>query len=99
MSSKAKNFREEITEMEGFGEKSFENLCSSVQKARNAEPARFLYSLGIPGIGGLPMQRPDRPALQEQLGCDPESGTKDRTDDDRWDRRRDGRSLYEIFCG
>ena len=48
---KVKNFREEITEMEGFGEKSFENLCSSVQKARNAEPARFLYSLGIPGIG------------------------------------------------
>ncbi len=44
-------YREEIVEMEGFGEKSFENLKKSVEKARNTDLARFLYSLGIPNIG------------------------------------------------
>ncbi len=44
-------FRDEIIEMEGFGEKSFENLCKSVEKARNTTVQRFLYSLGIPNIG------------------------------------------------
>ncbi|MGN0658646.1 MAG: NAD-dependent DNA ligase LigA [Emergencia sp.] len=44
-------FREEITSMEGFGEKSFENLAASVEKARNTTPERLLYALGIPGIG------------------------------------------------
>lgn len=43
--------REEITAMEGFGEKSFENLVASVEKAKNTTPERLLYSLGIPGIG------------------------------------------------
>ncbi len=45
------NFKEEITEMEGFGEKSFNNLVSSVNKARKTTASRLLYSLGIPGIG------------------------------------------------
>lgn len=44
-------YREEITSMEGFGEKSFENLIASVEKAKNTTPERLLYSLGIPGIG------------------------------------------------
>lgn len=44
-------YREEITEMEGFGEKSFENLKASIEKARDTTPERLLYSLGIPGIG------------------------------------------------
>ncbi|MCR5481670.1 MAG: NAD-dependent DNA ligase LigA, partial [Clostridia bacterium] len=44
-------FEKEITEMEGFGEKSFRKLCEAVEKARNTVPARFLFGLGIPGIG------------------------------------------------
>ena len=44
-------YREEITEMEGFGEKSFENLKASIEKAKDTTPERLLYSLGIPGIG------------------------------------------------
>lgn len=44
-------FQEEITEMEGFGEKSFENLKASVEKAKDTTPERLLYALGIPGIG------------------------------------------------
>lgn len=45
------NFKEEITKMEGFGEKSFNNLVNSVNKARKATASRLLYSLGIPNIG------------------------------------------------
>ncbi|SHJ60960.1 DNA ligase (NAD+) [Anaerocolumna jejuensis DSM 15929] len=44
-------YKEIITEMEGFGEKSYQNLIASVNRARNTTAARFLYSLGIPGIG------------------------------------------------
>ncbi len=44
-------YKQEIVKMEGFGEKSFRNLKSSVEKARNTDLARFLYSLGIPNIG------------------------------------------------
>ncbi len=45
------DFREEIVSMEGFGEKSFENLKLSIEKAKDTTPERLLYSLGIPGIG------------------------------------------------
>ena len=44
-------YKKEITEMEGFGEKSFANLKKSIEKARNTTVQRFLYSLGIPNIG------------------------------------------------
>ncbi|MBE6034867.1 MAG: NAD-dependent DNA ligase LigA [Clostridiales bacterium] len=44
-------FKNEIVEMEGFGEKSFNNLVASVKKASHTTPVRLLYSLGIPNIG------------------------------------------------
>ena len=44
-------YRDRIVRMEGFGEKSYENLSASIEKARKTTPARFLYSLGISGIG------------------------------------------------
>lgn len=44
-------FKDEIIQMEGFGEKSFNNLISSVNKARNTTTTRFLFSLGIPNFG------------------------------------------------
>lgn len=44
-------FKDEIIVMEGFGEKSFNNLVSSVNKAKKTTPARLLYSLGIPNVG------------------------------------------------
>lgn len=46
-----KEFKEEITTMEGFGEKSFRNLVDSVEKARTPILAKFIYSLGIPNVG------------------------------------------------
>lgn len=48
---KLERFRSEFIEMEGFGEKSFDNLIKSAEKAKNTTPERLLYSLGIPGIG------------------------------------------------
>ena len=48
---KIEDHRDAIVEMEGFGEKSFANLVSSVEKAKNTTPERLLYALGIPGIG------------------------------------------------
>ena len=44
-------FREEIVEMDGFGEKSFDNLMASLEKARHTTLPRLLYSLGIANIG------------------------------------------------
>lgn len=43
--------RGEIVELEGFGEKSYEKLASSIEKARHTVPARILAALGIPGVG------------------------------------------------
>ena len=43
--------RAAIAELEGFGEKSADNLIAAVEKARNTDMTRFVFSLGIPGIG------------------------------------------------
>ena len=43
--------RDEIVEMDGFGEKSYQNLMNSLEKARNITLAKLIYSLGIPNIG------------------------------------------------
>ena len=45
------NYRDEIMTMDGFGEKSFLKLQSSIEKARKTTLARLVYGLGIPGIG------------------------------------------------
>lgn len=44
-------YGEEIVEMEGFGEKSYKNLMESLEKAKDTTLAKFIYSLGINGIG------------------------------------------------
>ncbi|MGI6204080.1 MAG: NAD-dependent DNA ligase LigA [Anaerovoracaceae bacterium] len=44
-------YKDSIEALDGFGEKSFENLQNAVEKARHTNAARFLYSLGIAGIG------------------------------------------------
>lgn len=43
--------REEIVQMEGFGEKSFQNLSDNIEKARKTTLPRLLFGLGIPNIG------------------------------------------------
>ena len=45
------HFKEEIVELEGFGEKSYKNLYDSIEKARNTTLPRLIYGLGIANIG------------------------------------------------
>lgn len=44
-------YREEITQMEGFGEKSYQNLIQSVDASRQTTLPRVIYGLGIANIG------------------------------------------------
>ena len=44
-------YREQIVEMEGFGERSYQNLTDSIDRARNTTLPRLIYSLGIANIG------------------------------------------------
>ena len=44
-------YKDEIIQMEGFGEKSYENLIESLNRAKKTELPRVLYALGIPSIG------------------------------------------------
>ena len=44
-------YREQIVSMEGFGEKSYNNLIASVNQARNTTLPRVIYALGIANIG------------------------------------------------
>lgn len=44
-------YKDQIVEMEGFGQKSFDNLMASLEKAKETTLAKVIYSLGIAGIG------------------------------------------------
>ncbi|MBR1735816.1 MAG: NAD-dependent DNA ligase LigA, partial [Firmicutes bacterium] len=46
-----KKYEKEITEMEGFGKKSFDNLMNSIEKSQNAQLANFIFALGINHVG------------------------------------------------
>ena len=43
--------REAIVSMEGFGEKSYENLMTAVKKASHTNLVRVVYGIGVAGIG------------------------------------------------
>ena len=43
--------RGEIMQMEGFGEKSYQNLMNSIENARHTTLPRLIYGLGIENIG------------------------------------------------
>ena len=44
-------YRDEIVEMEGFGQKSYDNLIESLERAKETTLPRVIYSLGIAKIG------------------------------------------------
>ncbi len=44
-------YRDRIITMEGFGEKSCDNLLAAIEKSRVTTPERVLGGIGIPGIG------------------------------------------------
>ncbi len=57
--------RAEIAGLEGFGEKSADNLIAAARKASETTVDRFLYALGIPGIGSA-----NAKALSRHFGGD-----------------------------
>lgn len=71
-------YADEIRQMEGFGDKSYENLQNSIKNARTTTLPRLVYSLGIPNIGianakmicGALVNDPERilNATEEELG-------------------------------
>ena len=44
-------YRDEIVELEGFGEKSYQKLYAAIERSRNCSMPSFLYGLGIGNIG------------------------------------------------
>lgn len=44
-------YKGQIVPMEGFGQKSYDNLIASVEKSRRSSFVPFIHSLGIPNIG------------------------------------------------
>lgn len=60
-------YADEIKGMEGFGEKSYENLIASTEKAKTTTLPRLVYSLGIPNIGSA-----NAKMICNALGNDPQ---------------------------
>ena len=48
---KLSKYEEKIVKMEGFGRRSYDNMINAIEKSRNTTLPRFIYSLGIAGIG------------------------------------------------
>ena len=48
---KLKNHAEKIKELDGFGDKSLENLLNAIEEKRNISLDKFIYSLGVRHIG------------------------------------------------
>ena len=44
-------YKNEIIQVEGMGEKSYEKMIDAIEKSRTTELYRFLYALGISGVG------------------------------------------------
>lgn len=44
-------YKDEIVSMEGFGQKSYDNLIASIEKASHTTLPRLIYSLGISNVG------------------------------------------------
>lgn len=48
---KLKNYKQELMELEGFGEKSINNLLDSIEKSKENSLERLLFALGIRHVG------------------------------------------------
>jgi len=48
---KLDRYEDEITQMEGFGKKSYENIMNSIDTSRSTVLYRVVYGLGITGVG------------------------------------------------
>ena len=50
-------YETEIVKLEGFGQKSYDNMMESIEASRTTQLARVLYGLGILNVGTA-MQNP-----------------------------------------
>lgn len=48
---KLNRFRDELTELEGYGDKSIDNLLAAIEKSKKNSLERLLFGLGIPNVG------------------------------------------------
>lgn len=48
---KLEKYKTEIVSMDGFGEKSYNNLISAIDKSKNVALPNFIYALGINNVG------------------------------------------------
>ena len=48
---KLQRYEEELKALEGFGEKSIDNLFESIESSRNPDLERFINALGMPEVG------------------------------------------------
>lgn len=46
-----KDKEKEITKLEGFGKKSFDKLCDSIEQSKNCKLENFIFALGIENVG------------------------------------------------
>lgn len=58
-------YRSEIAQMDGFGEKSADNMIEAAKKSALTTVPRFIFSLGIPGIGAA-----NAKVLSKEFGYD-----------------------------
>ncbi len=45
------HYRDELTELEGYGDKSIDNLLDAIEKSKENSVERLLFGLGIPNVG------------------------------------------------
>lgn len=44
-------YKEEIVNLEGFGEKSYNNMIKAIEKSKQCKLENFIYALGVPNVG------------------------------------------------
>ena len=45
------NHKKDLIELEGFGEKSVENILNAIEKSKSNSLEKFIFALGIPNVG------------------------------------------------
>ncbi len=50
---KLKSHRDELIQLDGFGEKSIDNILSSIERSRSTELYRLIFALGIRHVGEI----------------------------------------------
>jgi len=87
------DYKEEIITMEGFGQKSYDNLIASIEKSRDVNIANFIYALGIDNVGLSTAK-----IIVKQFGADWDT-LKNLTTSQLVDVNGIGEVIAETYCG